>query len=131
LQAGAINHALFYIEKASGRGPGHVFPAQKGEGSSAAANAAPDGTLLQLDPSLNVDALALSPWEKTVARALQRYGMYQVDGGGNGPVIYAENPINRGTDPYAGLPIGMYGNLWFSSGFPWNRMRVLQPRTSW
>ena len=129
--AGVINHALFYIEKASGRGPGHVFPAQKGEGSSGAANAAPDGTLLQLDPSLNVDALALSPWEKTVARALQRYGMYQVDGGGNGPVIYAENPINRGTDPYAGLPIGMYGNLWFSGAFPWNRMRVLQPRTSW
>ncbi|MCX8019710.1 MAG: hypothetical protein N2747_04370, partial [Chitinophagaceae bacterium] len=39
----------------------------------------PEGTRLQLNPSINLDAYPLNHTEKVIARALQKYGMYLVD----------------------------------------------------
>ena len=49
----------------------------------------PEGAIIQLDPKLDLDKFDLTPVEKAVARALQKYGMVLVDYAG-GNVIYAE-----------------------------------------
>ncbi len=81
LAAGRIEHALAFTMKNAKLG-GPVAPATGSDGRSALAGAIPEGARLQLDPNLNLDALGLRPWEKTIAQALQEYGMYLVDTGG-------------------------------------------------
>ena len=59
-------------------------------------------TVAELDPTLDVDALGLTGYERTIAIALQRYGMYVADTG-SPPGLYAVNPQSYGTtNPYAG-----------------------------
>ncbi len=48
-----------------------------------------EGSIIQLDPALDLDAFDLSPAARTLARALQEYGAVNVDGAG-GNVVYAE-----------------------------------------
>ena len=69
-----------------------------------------------------MEELAVPEWQKTIARALQRYGMYLRDNGGT-MGIYAENTINRGYDPWREL--GLAGVSVPLDGIPWNRFRVL------
>lgn len=130
VKRGYADHALIAAVYTLGVKPGHVCPATADDGNaSAGADALVEGTLLQLDPSLDVDALAIPGWQRAVARTLQRYGVYIVDKGGSFG-IKAENPINRGADPWS--PLGMPGT-WpsFSSSFPWSKLRVLAPRGPW
>jgi hypothetical protein len=61
---------------------GPVAPATGSDGWSTLAGAIPEGARVQLDPSLDLDSLGLTPWQKTIARALQEYGMLLVDTGG-------------------------------------------------
>jgi hypothetical protein len=126
-QRGHIDHALRFSEV--GAKVGHVCPATHDDGNSSDANALPEGTLLQLDPTLNVGALDLPAWQKVFAKALQEYGAYLTDKGGslNFP---AENPVNRGSDPWDA--VGMSGDApGFASNFPWDKMRVLLPPKPW
>jgi hypothetical protein len=80
IAAGQINHALIYA------GPvfngSAVAPASGSD--EAPRGLIPEGARVQLDPSLNLDdpSLGLAPWQKTIARALQVYGMYGMDAGG-------------------------------------------------
>lgn len=120
---GHIDHALvFGMPGVSNRG--HVCPATHNDGSSTDPNALEEGTRLQLDPSVNVDSLPIPAWEKTVARALQTYGMYLRDSGGS-LSIWAENPIARGYDAWA--KVGLTGDSASLAGIPWSRMRVVAP----
>jgi hypothetical protein len=81
LAAGRIEHALaFTMNNTKAGGP--VWPATASDGWSTVPGAIPEGARLQLDPNLDLDALGLTPWQKTIARALQEYGMYLVDTGG-------------------------------------------------
>jgi len=102
LKAGVIDHALAFSTIYTAPG-GVVAPATDGTGVAVAPPGAmplPEGTRVQLDPKLDLDALGLTPWQKTVARALQVYGMYLVDTGSLG--LYAVNPLSfGGTNPYA------------------------------
>lgn len=123
LVAGSVEHALTFSQPATARG--YVCPATHQTGSTSDPLAFPTGTHLQLDPSVAVDALPIQPWEKTIAKALQRYGMFLRDTGGV-VGIYAENPLNRTSDPY--VPLGLGEFVSFSNGFPWAKMRVLAPR---
>jgi hypothetical protein len=121
---GHIDHALvFGMPNVSGLG--HVCPATHNDGSSSDPTALLEGTRLQLDPSVNVDSLAIPAWQKTIARALQTYGMYLRDQGGSF-VIYAENPVGRGYDAWtkAGLPTGDSVSI---AGIPWAKLRVVTP----
>lgn len=107
---------------------GYVCPARAGAGSATDPLALPEGTLMQLDPSLNVAALPLPRWQKVIARALQQYGMYLEDGSGN-LQIGSENPVNRG-DLWAKAGLtGDYAD--FAADFPWAKMRVLSPPSPW
>ena len=118
---GRIDHALvFTLPEISSAG--HVCPATHNDGSSSSPNALKEGMRLQLDPSLNVDSLSIPAWQKTIAKALQKYGMYLRDGSGSLALI-AENPISRGYDAWA--KVGLSGNSVSLAGIPWDRFRVV------
>src|SRR5439155_22006500 len=81
LMAGQINHALTFTMHVTKAG-GPVSPATASDGWSNSPGAIPEGARVQLDPSLDLDTLGLTPWQKTIARALQPYGMLLVHTGG-------------------------------------------------
>ncbi|CAM2011663.1 hypothetical protein APED_33675 [Acanthopleuribacter pedis] len=103
LRTGRIQHALvFSYPFVSAGGP--VAPATDSDGVSDAAFAIPEGARLQLDPDLDLAALDLTPYERTIARALQEYGMFLVDqGGASGIGLYAVDPVSAARNPYEGL----------------------------
>ncbi len=110
IKAGRIDHALRFkypFHRVSGRvggqgswGQAPVDPANSsdmwgpslttysgvsGYSGSEESYTIPEGGRIQLDPNLNLDTFqpALNRWQKIVARALQEYGAYFVDYGGN------------------------------------------------
>jgi hypothetical protein len=126
IAAGHIDHPLIFATP--NVGTGRVCPAAHSDGKNTDPRALREGSLLQLDPGVDLAALPLPAWQKTIARAMQEYGMYLADGGGT-LSIGAENPINRG-DLWGQL--GLNGDsVLFDSAFPWNKMRVLAPPQPW
>ncbi|HET8651931.1 MAG TPA: hypothetical protein VFM13_05110 [Gaiellaceae bacterium] len=121
LKSREIRHALmFSYPYTSARGA--VAPATETDGQSTRPDALPEGARLQLDPALDLDSLRLRPYERTIARALQRYGMYLGDTGG-ALNLYAVHPQSYRSDRYAGLfPPVDYPEL---SNIPIERFRVL------
>lgn len=121
LAAGEIPHALvFSFDHTKAGGP--VAPATESDGESTRADAIPEGALLQLDPNLDLETLGLAPYQRTIARALQVYGMYLVDNGG-GVSLYAANPLSLPAGSYDGLlPDEEFPDL---SAIPIDRFRVL------
>jgi hypothetical protein len=124
LLQGRIDHPLVFGMPGVNR-TGYVCPATHNDGSSTDPNAPMEGQWLQLDPAVDVAALPIPAWQKTIARALQTHGMYLRDSSGSF-VLYAENPVSRGYDAWGllGLPNQASMSL---AGIPWQRMRVLQP----
>ncbi len=122
LAAGHIDHALiFSYSWPSGRGA--VPPATESDGRSGRAGAIPEGARLQLDPRLDLRSLHLTGYERTIARALQEYGMYLADWGGPGITLYAVHPASFVGDAYRGLlPDRAYAPL---EHIPVTRFRVL------
>jgi hypothetical protein len=118
---GHIDHALM-ITTPYTRSGYVACPAANSDGQYADPAAMPVGARLQLDPALDVNALAIPTWKKVVARALQQYGAYVVDTGGS-LSIRAESTALRGYDAWAkvGVPRGE-PNI---RDLPWSRMRVL------
>jgi Bacterial Ig domain len=116
IAAGQISHALaFNFPYTKAGGP--VLPATEASGKVSVTGAIPEGARLQLNPSLNLDTLGLSPWQKAVARALQVYGMYLVDTGGSTVGLYAQNTASIagsypwGSIDYPALPASLLGQL--------------------
>jgi hypothetical protein len=120
-QTGHIDHALFFAYPFTKSG-GPVSPATSSDGRSTAGGAMPEGARVQLDPSLNLDTLGLSPFQRTIAEALQKYGMILGDTGG-ALSLYAVSRQSFASDPYAGqLPAEDYIDL---RKIPVERFRVL------
>jgi endonuclease YncB( thermonuclease family) len=122
LAQGRINHALlFSFDYTSAAGA--VWPATETDGLSTRAGAIPMGARLQLDPKLDLDTLDLTAFERTIARALQEYGMILGDSGG-GVSLYAFHPQAFTNNPYAGiLSDDHYAPL---DKLPLDRFRVLE-----
>ena len=122
LRAGRIDHALVFAYPHTKSG-GSVLPATAvGDGLSTRLDAIPIGARVQLDPNLNLDALGLTGYEKTIARALQEYGMILSDSGG-ALSLYAIHPQSYSSDPYTGvLSSAAYSYL---QKIPVERFRVL------
>lgn len=76
-----------------------------------------EGTRLQLDPAVNVAALpGLSGAERTIGRALQKFGAVVIDqAGGNGAIMSLEYSALR-----------FFPRDYYRLKLPWNRMRVLR-----
>lgn len=125
LLQGRIDHALVFMMPGVSS-LGRVCPATHNDGSSTDPDALMEGMRIQLDPAVDVDSLAIPAWQKTIARALQRYGAYLRDDSGSLAII-AENPASRGYDAWAKL--GLSGSSVSLAGIPWNRFRVLAAET--
>jgi hypothetical protein len=122
LRSGSIRHALAmgYPFTRSG---GPVPPASQSDGRSDGPTAIPEGARIRLDPSLDLSALTLRPYELTIARALQVYGAFIVDT--SGAVGFpAAHPQSYAHNPYAGiLPDGTFVSL---SRIPLDHFQVLE-----
>jgi hypothetical protein len=130
LRSGSINHVVSFAMRDPQRG--FRWPAQRGDGVNALIAAAPEGTCFRLPATLNVDALPLTPYGRTLARAVQRYGMVMSDSTSVGLAFFAEVG-RKGTDPYSG-PNGIFTGLQNSGGpdgvlrgFPWRSLQALAP----
>jgi len=77
-----------------------VFPAAWTDGFTE--GGIPEGTVIQLDPALDLETLDLLPAERVVARALQRYGMVIVDYA-DGSTLYAEGLWGSTTRSWKGV----------------------------
>jgi hypothetical protein len=120
LARGEIDHALIFSYPYTSVA-GFAAPATETDGTSTRPDAIPEGALLQLDPTLDISGLP--PYERMVARALQRYGMYLGDTGDRDVSLYAVSPKSYRQDPYAAtLPHGEYVGL---GGIPITRFRVI------
>jgi hypothetical protein len=104
-------------------------PALKTDGTSTRFDCIPEGSRLQLDPSINLSTIkGLTSAERTVARALQTYGGYLIDRGGASLSVSFERAADAGQNSTgsvykkAGLGWDYYG----MSRVPWERLRVLK-----
>ncbi|WP_245819571.1 PA14 domain-containing protein [Rhodococcoides yunnanense] len=108
VKAGVIDHALrFAIPNNSAD---FLYPATRSDGTTV--GGVPEGIRIQLDPSLDLDAAGLNPFQKMVAKALQTYGGFDADGSANF-AIYAQSPDDGSTYPMAldALPKSLIGKL--------------------
>ncbi len=122
LQNGKINHALGFSYPGVAAG-GPVPPASESDGVSTNLWALPEGARLQLDPNLDLDTLALSPYVRTIATALQEYGMILFDDGSSGVSVEAIDPKSTVGNPYEGLlPDVDFPEL---EGIPLDRLQLL------
>ncbi len=101
LKAGRIEHALVFSYDFTKKDT-IVWPATETDGDTVSDKAIPEGARVQLDPGLDLDLLGLEPWEKTIAKALQEYGMFLCDDGG-GLEIEAINVLSYQANPYTEL----------------------------
>ncbi|HEU0025290.1 MAG TPA: hypothetical protein VFQ12_11690 [Thermoleophilaceae bacterium] len=123
LERGRIDHALL-LSYPYTRARGPVRPATESDGRTRGRGAIPEGARLQLDPSVDLDALGLSGYERTIARALQVYGAYVGDTAGRGVTLYAVHPTSTRRNPYGSIiPDEEYPSL---DGIPFESMRVLR-----
>jgi hypothetical protein len=122
IMQGHIDHALvFTLPQVSKLG--HVCPATHNDGSSTDPSALQEGMRVQLDPALDVSRLTIPGWEKTLARAMQVYGMYLRDQGGS-LAILAEDSASRGYNAWAKAGLGSGASVSLV-GIPWQRFRVV------
>jgi hypothetical protein len=127
LRAGYIAHAVAAaIPNACARL--FMWPAQRTDGTSTDADCVPEGARLRLDPTVDVDALSVSPVARMIARAAQRYGIIVRDRTNSNVAFFAEHPATAGAALYgAGGPMGPVGYRSLA-GFPWGRLQMLAGR---
>ncbi|MFQ5411418.1 MAG: Ig-like domain-containing protein [Phycisphaerae bacterium] len=101
LQAGRIRHALLFAYSFTRSGV-YIAPATSTDGAFNDPAAIPLGAHLQLDPTLDLDTLNLTPHERTIALALQEYGMVLGDTGGE-VGLSVVHPYSFAGNPYQGL----------------------------
>lgn len=126
IEAGEIRHALCFCF--SDNRPGAcVAPAARSDGKAEHQYNPYEGARLQLNPALtdaDLNAWGLGPAAKVVARALQRYGMIDVDNGG-GITIQGQNlhPVNATSRAmWESRCPNLRSDL---QKIPWNQFRVL------
>jgi len=136
-RAGIIRHPLHIALVETRRGV-WMHPAQRSDGQVDDDAAIPEGATFRLPLDLDLDALALTPYCKMIARAVQEYGMTVRDKAG-AVVLYGENPLASldashpyyGRDGILGCPGGEFA--WSCSpdtnnllrNFPWSSLVAL------
>jgi hypothetical protein len=123
LRRGQIDHALG-VGIPQARRNAYALPAQRTDGESACRFAPPEGARFRLDPAVDVESLDLPPAAKTIAHAVQRYGM--IVGDQSGAVAFAaQGTRGMESDPYPEL----FGGLtpWdLIARFPWSRLQLVR-----
>jgi hypothetical protein len=101
VRCGHIDHALWFAYKTP-RAKVYVYPASITFDDIGGPNTIPMGGRIQLDPTLNLDTLGLSPGGKVVARALQKYGAY-LGIAGNSRAFFAEGLYGKPGQSWSGI----------------------------
>lgn len=124
-----LNHALVFSTDMSG--PNYVAPAIKSDGDNTAGVAVPmpQGSRVQLDPSIDINAIpGITPGAKVIAKTLQTYGAYAVDkGDARMAFVFELVPGASATNPAAvwtAAGLSAYHDL---SAIPWSKLRVIAP----
>ena len=130
--AGRIDHALvFATDRACGPanlGPFYA-PATTTDGWVTDETCMAEGARLQLDPTIDLTALDLTPVELSIGTALQVYGAFCIDNGGSRVGFIAELPADdAGVQVYRDA--GLEGDYSLLDGLPWDQLRVLVPAAS-
>lgn len=122
LAAGRIDHALLFAYQNTRR-DAIVAPATTTDGRAGPDVAGlPAGARLRLDPAVDVDRLGLTAEQRTIAVALQRYGMILGDTSG-GFTLYAAAPQSYVTFPY---PTDWASSRWADiQAIPFDKLQVL------
>ena len=127
IKAGDIPHALS-MQSSNACAGVHRLPALKTDGESNRSDCLPEGTRLQLDPSIDLAKIpGISKAELAVGRALQTYGAYIMDKGAGRLSVTFE--LARDASP--STPGSVYraaGLRWDYYGMPhlpWSKLRVL------
>ncbi len=102
-----------------------MWPAQRTDGYSTDPAALPEGAHLRLAPSVNVDALHVTPLVKMLARAAQEYGIVVRDQTAGADVFYAEPPDRSGPNLLSPL-LGGQSLASALAAFPWAKLVVLR-----
>ncbi|WP_255206846.1 carbohydrate-binding domain-containing protein [Mycolicibacterium sp. PAM1] len=125
-----INHALAFSTDLAG--PDFVYPAIKSDGQNWAgvATPIPEGYRIQLNPDINVDAIAgMTPGERVIAKTLQTHGAYVVDQGG-ARMAFAFELLDDATPTSPGAVwknAGLAWDYYDMKNIPWSQLRVLAP----
>jgi hypothetical protein len=124
IRAGRIDHALSFSSSLSCRGTFRP-PAIKTDGTAPVGPCVPEGARIQLDPSVDVDAIpGITPGEKAVAQALQTYGAFLRDNANVQMAFSFEKPTGE-ADPYP-VAAGFSWDYYEMPHIPWDRLRVLR-----
>ena len=106
LQSGIIRRKLLFTvppQVCAAGGP--VLPATESDGTSTEANTIPEGAILQLDPSIDVNDTShgFTKLEKIIAKAMQDYGVIIGDVGSSEFGVRAVSPLSYPNNPYIEL----------------------------
>jgi hypothetical protein len=106
LQIGIIQQKLvFTVPPQVCAAGGPVSPATESDGTSTGADTIPEGAILQLDPSIDVDDTShgFTKLEKIIAKAMQDYGVIIGDVGSSEFGVRAVSPLSYPNNPYIEL----------------------------
>jgi hypothetical protein len=129
LKSGAIHHVIGIALVDTENSSIFSWPANRSDGYNPqnAPNRIPEGLRFRLDPTLNVDALQISPVAKMVAKAAQTYGFVVWDKAGAISLRF-QNPLDftliGQPDPYPAIFDGT-PNYALLKGIPWDRLQFL------
>lgn len=121
-----INHTM-YLAIPEPKAGSVSWPAKRSDGFSRDRYAIPEGTVLRLDPKVNVNKLKLTPFGKTVARAAQKHGFIVADKAGAVNVSTESGAAERartGKNPWNAI-FGRTPSYEQLRGFPWSRMQAM------
>ncbi len=116
--AGEIRHKLAFATRYSAHKEFVTPPATWTDGNLV--GGIPEGALLQLDPGLDLERLGLGPGARAVARALQVYGMVNVDWAA-ASALYAEGFYYEGAPSWQGVL-----DEWGLGGIPVDALRLIR-----
>jgi hypothetical protein len=133
LAAGQINHAVAIMVPQAAKAV-FRFPAQRTDGTSAIANAIPEGALFRLPANLNLSAIPMPAATREIAQAAQTYGLIVNDQTGATVGFRAEDPmplvrqgqpnpyLNYFSNPTTGAYLPPNDLL---ASFPWKYLELL------
>lgn len=132
IAAGKIEHALFFASNMI-KPTTFRYPALNTDGANGTAEANPieEGTRVQLNPSVNLDAISgITQMELIIGRALQKYGAYcgdQTTGPRMGFIMeYKGTTIAENQVYWDAMAGGAQGDYFDMPRIPWNQLRVLR-----
>ncbi|MUL63767.1 hypothetical protein BOO86_04760 [Mycobacterium sp. CBMA 234] len=127
IQAGIIPHALAIASSIACSGY-FRYPAAKTDGQDTDANCIPEGSRIQLNPSINVSSLPYG--QQVIAKALQTYGAYVVDRSAVPIAMVFEGDPNligqSGQIPRVYQSAGLAWDYYDMTAIPWTGLQVLQ-----